>query len=155
MGMNRRSFVGAVLAGAVPASGSPEGPRLVEQQVFAAVNRHRRSRRRPELSWSDALASEARRHSARMQRHRFFGHHDPIRGSPSDRLRAAGIRYTAFAENLYSHSGPPDAAPAAVAAWLGSRGHRANLLSGVYRETGIGVSVDSSGRYAITQIFLA
>jgi|SRR5687768_12117777 len=155
MSLNRRYFVGALFAASMQAARRPVDVLAVEERVFGAVNRERRSRGLAALAWNDSLAAEARRHSERMQRHRFFSHDDPDRGGLGNRLRAAGIRYQASAENLYRQSGPADPASAAVAAWLRSRGHRMNLLGRAYRETGVGVAVDSAGRYTITQIFLA
>lgn len=154
MSLNRRYLVGALFAGAMRAARRPADVGAVEERVFAAANRERRSRSLSALTWNGALAAEARRHSERMQRHRFFSHDDPDRGSLGNRLRAAGIQYRPSAENLYRQSGSADPASAAVAAWLRSRGHRANLLSRAFRETGVGVAVDSAGRYTITQIFL-
>src|SRR5688572_4572345 len=150
--MTRRTFLGLlVLTNATAA----DDARAVEEKLFAAVNRERVARRLPALTWSDGLANEARKHSEAMDRRKFFGHRDPIRGPLSDRLRAAGIEYKACAENLYQQSGLPDPASEAIRAWLRSRGHRSNLLSRVYRSTGVGVAVTSGNRYTVTQIFLA
>jgi uncharacterized protein YkwD len=155
MGVNRRALVGLAFAGVVQAARRTEDARSVEERVFLAVNRERRSRNLPVLSWSNALAAEARRHSREMERRGFFGHTDPERGTLINRLRSANIEYDACAENLYKQSRSTGASSAAVAAWLRSRGHRTNLLSRIYRETGVGVTVNSKGRYIVTQIFLA
>ena len=154
MSLKRRYFVGALIAGAMQAAPRSVDIGAVEERVYAAANRERRSRSLSALTWNDSLAAEARRHSERMQRHRFFSHDDPDRGSLGNRLGAAGIQYRESAENLYRQSGSADPASAAVAAWLRSPGHRASLLTRAYRQTGVGVAVDS-GRYTITQIFLA
>jgi uncharacterized protein YkwD len=144
--MNRRRFF-LVLAGTLRAN--------EEENLFAAGNRERNRRGIAELSWSDAVALEARRHSERMAGEGFFSHRDPEHGDLGKRLRAAGIRYRACAENLFRQSSSSKLASAAVKAWLGSRGHRTNLLNRMYRETGIGVAVDSQGHRLVTQIFLA
>jgi uncharacterized protein YkwD len=153
--MNRRTLLGTLMAGGAEAWLPPDSPDLVEQSIFELVNRERRSRNLPELNWSTTLAAEARRHSERMERARFFSHNDPKRGSLDDRLRAADIRYRACAENLYRQSGLTDPASAAVKAWLQSSGHRANLLNRAYRGTGIGVAVAPEDQYIVTQIFVA
>jgi uncharacterized protein YkwD len=145
-----------LLALVTAAGGAAAGDaRTIEDKLFIAVNRERQARRVPALAWSDELANQARRHSEAMDRRNFFGHRDPERGRLSDRLRAAGIAYKACAENLYQQSGLPDPAAEAVRAWLRSRGHRSNLLSRVYRSTGVGVAVSSGNRYTVTQVFLA
>ncbi len=155
MAIDRRTFVGSMLTGAVQAAGPANDPRSIERGVFAEVNRERESRRIPALAWSSRLAAVARRHSEEMARQQFFGHADPKRGALSERLRAAGIEPTACAENIYAQSRSTDAASAAVAGWLQSRGHRSNLLNRSYRQTAVGVAVDARGQCLITQIFLA
>ena len=153
MDLNRRSFSGLLIVGAIQAAGRTDGP-AVEEDVFSAANRERRLRRLPALSWNDRLAAVARRHSERMARLRFFSHTDPERGDLADRLEAAGVAYQACGENLYRQSGMPDSASGAITAWLRSRGHRSNLLSSLYRKTGVGVAVGSGGEYTITQLYL-
>jgi uncharacterized protein YkwD len=143
--MNRRKFF-LVLAGTLRAN--------EEESVFAAGNRERKRRGLAELSWSDTIAAEARRHSERMACEGFFAHRDPKRGDLGKRLRTAGIRYRACAENLFRQSSSSNLASAAMRAWLGSRGHRTNLLNRIYRATGIGVAVDTRGYRLVTQIFL-
>lgn len=152
--MPRRAFVG-LTAGVVQAEPGLESVRAIERNIFDAVNRERRSRRLPALVWSEVLAAEARRHSEEMARKGYFGHRDPKRGALAERIRAAGIEYTACGENVYGQARLAGAATAAVNGWMGSRGHRSNLLSAVYRETAVGVAVDAGGRCKITQIFLA
>jgi uncharacterized protein YkwD len=154
MEMDRRIFVSLLCLGASTAGARTSGAREVEEQILSRVNRERRSRRLPVLTWNDDLAALARRHSERMDARGFFGHRDPERGSLGDRLRSAGIRYRACAENLYQQSGLPDPAAEAVKAWLRSRGHRSNLLSRQYALTGIGVSLTPENQYTVTQIFL-
>jgi uncharacterized protein YkwD len=38
--------------------------------------------------------------------------------------------------------------------WMNSTGHRNNLLSPVYTQTGIGIAVDSQGNYRWVQLFI-
>lgn len=71
-----------------------------------------------------------------MARDDFFSHCDfPTGLDPWDRLRRAGYSHSAAAENLAGGSSTP---PAAVAQWLKSPEHRANILSADYRELGVG-----------------
>jgi len=155
MELHRRNFVAMAFARTVQAAGTASDPETIEESVFAAVNRERESRRIPAMAWSGRLAALARNHSDEMARQQFFSHNAPQRGSLSDRLRAAGIAPRACAENIFLHYGQSDAAAAAVAGWLRSRGHRSNLLSRSYRQTAVGVAVDARGRRLITQIFTA
>ena len=69
---------------------------------------------------------------------------------PQDRLAAAGYRWRAFAENIaYGQRGPE----AVTESWMGSAGHRANMLNGAYTELGTGYAVDGRGRPYFVQVF--
>lgn len=67
-----------------------------------------------------------------------------------DRLAAVGYRWQAYGENLaYGQRTPAEA----IQSWIGSPGHRANILSGSFTEIGIGHSTDSAGRAYYVQVF--
>jgi len=95
-----------------------------------------------------ALAAVARAHSADMRDRGFFDHTNPSGQSPWDRATAAGITY-ARAENIAR--GQADAA-AVMAAWMGSAGHRANILNCELGRLGTGVATGSGGPWW-TQLF--
>jgi uncharacterized protein YkwD len=67
-----------------------------------------------------------------------------------DRLAAAGYRWRAIGENLAS--GQPTAAQA-VAGWLSSSAHRANMLNTTFTETGAAVAFDDRSRSYYVQVF--
>jgi len=70
--------------------------------------------------------------------------------APQDRLAAAGYKWRAYAENIaYGQRGPEDV----TGSWMGSKGHRANMLSGAYTELGTGYAVDDRGRSYFVQVF--
>ena len=70
--------------------------------------------------------------------------------APQDRLAAAGYKWRAFAENIaYGQRGAEDV----TESWMGSAGHRANMLNGVYTEIGTGYAVDPRGRTYFVQVF--
>jgi len=70
--------------------------------------------------------------------------------APQDRLAAAGYKWRAFAENIaYGQRGPEDV----TESWMGSAGHRANMLNGSYTEIGTGYAVDNRGRSYYVQVF--
>jgi uncharacterized protein YkwD len=69
---------------------------------------------------------------------------------PQDRLAAAGYRWQAYAENIaYGQRDPEDV----TGSWMGSKGHRTNMLSGAYTEIGTGYAVDNRGRSYYVQVF--
>jgi uncharacterized protein YkwD len=70
--------------------------------------------------------------------------------APQDRLAAAGYKWRAFAENIaYGQRGAADV----TESWMGSAGHRANMLNGTYTEIGTGYAVDPRGRSYFVQVF--
>jgi len=95
-----------------------------------------------------ALATVARAHSADMRDRDYFSHTSPEGLSPFDRARAAGVAY-ARAENIAY--GQRDAA-AVMQAWMGSAGHRANILDCALTKLGVGVAEGPGGPWW-TQLF--
>ena len=79
----------------------------------------------------------------------YFDHVSPSGVGPLARIRRAGYLPSgggfAIAENIAAAGGPATPA-AAVSLWMPSRGHRANILSPAYRDTGIGVATGMPAR---------
>ena len=69
---------------------------------------------------------------------------------PQDRLAAVGYRWQAYAENVAYGQGSP---ASAIAAWMGSSGHRANILNPGLTELGAGLARGSDGRPYYVQVF--
>ncbi|MBR1735482.1 MAG: hypothetical protein IJ736_00495 [Firmicutes bacterium] len=125
----------------------------LEKQVFELVNEERAKNGLPELEWSDELADFAREHSEDMVRRNYFGHTDPDGVTFVDRINSAGIRYTHCAENVAAGS---ETAEGVMNQWLGSSGHRANIMSRDVQYLGVGLCYDSSSAYGYywTQCFI-
>jgi uncharacterized protein YkwD len=99
------------------------------------------------LSADSGLAAVARAHSADMRDRDFFSHDNPDGLDPFDRAAAAGL--DARAENIaYGYA---DAAEV-MAGWMGSRGHRENILDCDLRTLGVGVATGPGGPWW-TQLF--
>jgi len=127
-----------------------------ETALLELVNRERIEAGQQPLKLSARLAVVARAHSYDMAIRHYFAHNSPDGVGPPDRIRGVGIAYEEIAENIYMEGFPdPSGMPArAVAAWLGSPEHRKNMLSPVFRESGIGVARSSDGTTYVTQDFL-
>lgn len=117
-----------------PATPDAAGPLVAG--LFAEVNAHRQSQGLAPLAWHPVAAAVAQAHSEDMVRRGYFAHVDPDGHDPADRLAAANVAYWNAAENIVSDA---PTAGAALAAWLASDGHRANLESTEYTHQGIGV----------------
>jgi uncharacterized protein YkwD len=81
------------------------------------------------------VAAVAASHSHDMVHRGYFSHVSPDGRDPFDRLTAAGIGYTAAAENIaYGRSTGDEV----FAQWMTSPGHRTNMLNCRYTHQGVG-----------------
>ena len=120
-----------------------------EQEVLDLVNEARRSSGLGELTCDDALARAARGHSQDMCDQGYFSHTSRDGRSFTDRLDEAGASYGAAGENIAWGQRTPSEVHSA---WMGSSGHRANILGSQYGRIGIG-HVDCGGSPYWTQNF--
>jgi uncharacterized protein YkwD len=110
----------------------------VRSLALSRVNEARRRANRPPVAASSALAAAAQRYAEEMLRGRFYSHQSPAGETAGERAAAAG--YGAFAymgENIAKGLFTADEV---VERWLGSRGHRENILHPMAAEMGIGVA---------------
>ena len=123
----------------------------IEQAVHEKINDFRISKGLPALTFNATIAAQARAHSADMAAGRLALGHDGF----SDRIAAIArtIAVSSSAENVAFNVGFADPASEAVAGWLASPGHLANI-EGDFELTGIGVDKSSTGEYYFTQIFV-
>ncbi len=80
-----------------------------------------------------------------------FSHTRPNGQSCFTALQQFNASYSTAGENIAY--GQPDA-KTVVNRWMNSPGHRANILNGNFKQTGIGVYRDSKGIYYWTQLFI-
>ena len=137
----------------------------IEQKVHIGINAARFSMHGShQLQWDDRLGAIARAHSEDMTKRRYFSHDTPEGLGPTERAQKAGYScrkgYSyGLAENIAIEPESRDLdrlAAAAVRGWLGSPGHRANIMDRQYDRTGIGASFGRWRGYKsvyITQVF--
>jgi uncharacterized protein YkwD len=104
--------------------------------VFDLVNLERERRRLPPLARAALLDDAAQDHAATMALLGVLSHESP-KGSLVARVEAVGYDFTRVAENIAKGQNQVEQV---VAGWMASPKHRANILSGDYRELGIGVA---------------
>lgn len=114
-----------------------------EDEIMELVNQARWDNGQlPPLKRNNLLDSSSETHSSNMATRNFFAHCDLDTGSmPWDRMVAAGYDWNAAGENIAGGNSTP---VATMAQWMGSTGHRDNILSTDFRELGIGYVNDSS-----------
>jgi uncharacterized protein YkwD len=87
------------------------------------------------LKVDSQLSQAAQIHSRSMARNDFFSHSGIDGSSPFDRIEDTGYDYSTAAENIAAGYQTPEAV---VQAWMGSRGHRENILNDDLTEIGVG-----------------
>jgi uncharacterized protein YkwD len=116
----------------------------ISAATLCLVNQQRTSRGLVALRVNTAMVKAATNHSLDMVARNYFDHTSPTGETFLDRLRAAGyIRPNSgysIAENIAAGTGSYATPSATVTMWMNSAGHRANILNGGYRDTGIGLA---------------
>lgn len=115
---------------------------------------------RPRLKLNPILAMTAQEHSDDMVARNYFDHKDPDGKNSLRRVFAHNPKFQgALGENIASHRFTPGSrfdtetfAHVIVQAWLDSPGHKATMLSPIFRETGIGVAMTKDEVF-VTQMF--
>jgi uncharacterized protein YkwD len=118
---------------------APPAPSGFAGQVIDLVNQERAKAGCPALVVNDVLAQVAQAHAQDMADHDFFDHTGSDGRTPFQRMRDAGYNYSVAAENILAGATTP---AEAVAIWMESPSHRANILNCALRETGVGYVVD-------------
>jgi uncharacterized protein YkwD len=106
------------------------------------------------LAWHCLLESAAQTHSSAMATNDFFDHTGLDNSSPGDRITAAGYAWRTYGENIAAGYGD---AQAAMAGWISSPGHCANLMNPNFTQMGAASATNAGSTYGIywTQNFAA
>lgn len=130
---------------------------LASQAIFEATNAARTSEGLPPLQLCELCEVAAQQHADDMERLNFSSHDnpDPARRTPGMRLAAAGVSYSAWAENIGYHSVRRGSATYSYRAlaesmvewWMGSSGHRANILWTDVTHLGAACTLELDGSY--------
>jgi uncharacterized protein YkwD len=136
-----------------PAGGTTAGWSSLEQEVLTRVNAQRAQGAQcgnqafgpaAPLEPHPALHAAARGHSADMAANDYFDHTSRDGRTMATRVRAAGYAGGAIGENIAAGGAT---AEAAVAQWVKSPGHCANLMSREFRYLGVGHAQRAGTRF--------
>jgi uncharacterized protein YkwD len=146
----------------------------LEQEVHNLINSERTNNGLRPLSWDDNIVTIAREHSKDMVDRNFFAHVNPNGEDPTERAKRHGYScvkdygsyYTyGLAENIAetpiysdvigcgSTTSLDSLAKCIVDGWMGSPGHRENILTSTYTKTGIGIAYSDDDKAYSTQDF--
>jgi uncharacterized protein YkwD len=167
MAVIREKYCGTILSGAFSAVGTSRrgnewqvilahplvfptlpDPAQLSQELLARVNAARATPRvcgaqafgaAPPVTWSDTLAVAALGHSQDMAAKHYFNHQEPGGSTPAERATRAGYRWTRISENIASGQ---HTVAQAVADWLDSPGHCANIMNPAFTEMGAAYAVN-------------
>lgn len=126
----------------------------LEAQLLLRTNEARGAAGLPPLEPDESLTRIARAHAAEMAELNYFSHGSPVTENATLSRRAANAG--SYAKNLGENLalvGNDDPANASVEGWLGSPGHRANLLSAEFTHVGFGTAHYPDGRTVVAQEF--
>ena len=121
---------------------SSSSRKLARRSLLCLLNKTRRAHGLRPLRANARLLKAAVRHSQSMVVRGYFSHDDPAGASPLDRVRRTGylrgVRAYATGENIGYGQDPTSSPRTMMRAWMASTPHRANILTGRFREVGIG-----------------
>jgi uncharacterized protein YkwD len=123
----------------------------VVELIFSLTNEERTEAGRTSLTMNNLLRKAAQNYAQLMSDKDELGH--AVNGQTVRmRLAQVGYKWSTYGENVAYNSRPD--AQRVMNQWIGSPGHRANILNGKFKEIGIGVAGPSSrNRYYYCQIF--
>lgn len=127
------AVVVAVCAVSGPARANID-PEAMQQRVLDLINAERAQHGCGPLTINPQLNKAALRQSEAMAEQHFFDHRDPDGTTPGQRVHDTGYIFQMMGENIEAGT---DTAEEAVRVWMNSPGHRANILTCAYKETGI------------------
>lgn len=118
--------------------------------ILCMVNQQRHKAGLPDLDRDKKLQKAAQRHNEHMDGTGCFDHACGGEGDLAARLEnvgylIGGLRQWAYGENIAWGMRRQGTPRSIVDAWMHSSGHRANILSGDFREIGVGFSAGAPG----------
>ena len=133
----------ALLATQTPACTIPAEVQTLRGAVLAGVNAERARVGIAALGSAPALDMAAQNHACDIARQQRLSHGSGLFSSLRGRLRRAGYAFFMANENLAAGQTSPEQV---MRSWMGSPGHRSNILAAPARELGVGVAVGADGQ---------
>jgi uncharacterized protein YkwD len=119
-----------------------------ESEVWSTTNTERSKQGLRSLERDADLDKVAKAHSVVMRGEGDIFHEGGPDGTPTSRVKAAGIKFNFCGENVARGQTSPSQV---MTAWMKSPGHRANILNSRYTHIGVGLAMPG---YYWTQVFI-
>ncbi|MEO3860047.1 CAP domain-containing protein [Acrocarpospora sp. B8E8] len=127
-----------------PSGGTGSGVgTAIENEVVRLTNVERAKAGCRPLTHEARLHTAARGHSADMSAKNYFSHDSKDGRSFVDRIKATGYSFSSIGENIAQGQ---QTAASVIKDWMGSQGHRENILNCSYTQIGVGY-VAAGGPY--------
>jgi uncharacterized protein YkwD len=117
-------------------------PASTSSDAIALTNQARASAGLASLNANGALNTAAASHSADQAARNQMTHTGSDGSNAGDRIRAAGYQPSTWGENVAAGY---TSASSVVAGWMGSSGHRANILNPAFTEIGVASATAADG----------
>jgi uncharacterized protein YkwD len=144
-------LLGVLATGCGTSPGPAPGLEGWQSAMLDQVNAHRAAAGAAPLSWCPTVAVAAQGHSADQAAHQVVSHTGSDGSTSSVRFTRAGyLGWTRTGENVAGGYGSVDAV---MAGWMGSSGHRTNILDARFTHFGAGLADSSAGTPYWTQGF--
>jgi uncharacterized protein YkwD len=139
------ALVGGAILGTTPASAAtaPSSDATFEARVVKLTNDNRVKNGCAAVRTETRLTTAARAHSVDMASKNYFNHTAKDGSTFLVRAKRAGYT-TAVGENIAWGYRTPEQV---VTAWMNSSGHRANILSGTFKDFGAGFATRGRAAY--------
>jgi uncharacterized protein YkwD len=121
----------------------PGNIEMVQAAVIDNVNAQRARSGLPPLRASGALMEAAQRHACDNAGRNKMSHKGSNGSNVGQRARNAGYDWRLVNENVAAGFNGPGSV---VSGWMGSRGHRVNILAHGTRNIGVGLAYSASGQ---------
>lgn len=108
----------------------------VRREMLARVNEIRRKAGAPPLELDPVLQKTAQAHAQDMLARGFFAHKSPSGTTVRERSRSAGYDWRTIGENIAEGQ---KSVEEVLTTWMGSPGHRKNILEPRFQDLGIGL----------------
>jgi uncharacterized protein YkwD len=127
----------------------------ITERMLTLVNQARANTRRcgnqtfgaaRPLKWNETLENAASLHATDMAVNNYFSHTGRDGSTSAQRVTRAGYRYQMIGENIAVGQLSPEQA---IAGWLKSPAHCANLMNGMYTEMGVALAISATSTMGV------
>ncbi|MDM7932688.1 CAP domain-containing protein [Tabrizicola sp.] len=132
-----------VILEASSASAASPSAMVTAKEVLGILNAARAKAGCGPLKINSKLMSAAKTHATNMAQKDFFGHANKDGSKFSNRVKRQGYKYRMVAENIAAGQAT---ARQVANDWLGSAGHRRNILNCKLKDTGVAVAYQASDK---------